>query len=589
MKQFFKFMFASMLGFFISIIILFFILMIIVASIVSMSSKETTIPAKSVLLVKVDEPVVERSSESPFSSLPFNGFKYLTSLGLNDILKDIDKAKSDPNISGIFLDLSDVSVNMATLEEIRQALGRFKESKKFVVSFADYYTQKSYYLASVSDKVFLHPIGMLEWKGLSAELMFFKGTLDKLDLEMQIQRHGKFKSAVEPLISDKMSPENKEQTLAFIQSFWDHMVTGVADARHLKVDDLNRLADSLSLDRAEHALKAGMVDSLTYRDGVIAWIQKKLGISSTTKINYVGLRAYNDVPSSVKKEHTKDKIAVIYASGDIIEGEGSEENIGAEKIARAIRKARNEDNVKAIVFRVNSPGGLMISSDVIWREIQMAKKVKPVVASFGDYAASGGYYISCEATKIVAQPNTITGSIGVYGIVPNMKNMVNNKLGITTDGVMTNKNSDFIPVFKPLSEYQKALLMRDVENSYQIFVSRVADGRKLSASLIDSIGQGRVWSGVTAQKLGLVDELGGIDKAIEVAAKLAGLKQYRLVDLPAQKDAFTSMIEQLSGNYQEEAAIKAKLGPYYIYYKQLMELKDLQGVQARVPFSFRID
>ncbi|MHC1705938.1 MAG: signal peptide peptidase SppA [Bacteroidales bacterium] len=589
MKQFFKFMFASMLGFFISLLILFFIFFIIIASIVSLSSKETSIPAKSVLILKLDEPVVERSSESPFSNLPVDGFKYLTNIGLYDIIKDIHKAETDPNISGIFLDLSNMVINMGTLEEIREALLQFKKSGKFVVSFADYYSQRSYYLATVSDKVFLHPVGMFEWKGLAAELMFFKGTLSKLDVEMQVIRHGKFKSAVEPLISDKMSPENKEQTLAFIQSFWEHMVTKVAEARKIKVEDLNRLADELALEKPEDALKNGLVDSLTYRDGVIAWMQKKLGISASTKINYVGIRAYNEVPSTVKKEHTKDKIAVIFASGDINEGEGSEESIGAERIARAIRKARNDENIKAIVFRVNSPGGVMVSSDVIWREVQLAKKQKPVVASFGDFAASGGYYISCDASKIVAQPTTITGSIGVFAVIPNMQKMLNNKLGVTTDGVMTHKNSDFITVLKPLSEYQKALLTRDVERSYQIFVSRVALGRKLTPEMVDSIGQGRVWSGVTAKRLGLVDELGGLNKAIEVAAGLAKLEKYRLVELPAQKDPFTTMIEQLSGNYQEEAAIREKLGAYYPYYRQLMELKKLEGIQARMPFTFSVN
>lgn len=589
MKQFFKFMFASMLGFFLSLVILFFILMIIVASIISMSSKETTIPAKSVLILKLDEPVAERSTENPFSSLPVNGFQYLTNLGLNDIVKDIHKAGLDPNISGIFLDLSEMSINLGTLEEIRDALLQFKKSNKFIVSFADYYSQRSYYLATVSDKIFLQPEGMFEWKGLAAQLMFFKGTLAKLDLDMQVIRHGKFKSAVEPLIADKMSPENKEQTLAFIQSFWDQIVNQVAAARKLKTEDLNKMADELTIEKPADAVKAGLVDSLTYRDGVISWIQKKLGISSKTKVNYVGLRTYNDIPSTEKKERSKDKIAVIFASGSINEGEGTEESIGAEKISRAIRKARNDENIKAIVFRVNSPGGIMVSSDVIWREIELAKKEKPVVASFGDYAASGGYYISCAASKIIAQPTTITGSIGVYSIIPNMQKMLDKKLGITTDGVVTNKNADFITVLKPLSEYQKALLIRDVESSYQTFVSRVAEGRKLSPAAVDSIGQGRVWSGVSALKLGLVDELGGLNKAIEVAAKLAGLKTYRIVDLPAQKDPFTSLIDQLSGNYQEESMIKAKLGDYYPYYRQMMELKDLQGIQARIPFTFSIN
>lgn len=589
MRQFFKFMFASMLGFLVSCVLLFFVFLIIIASLVSRSSKETTIPAKSVLLIKMNEPVTDRTSENPFSSLPVKGLQYLNVLGLNDILDNIHKAGKDPNINGIFLDLSDVQLKLATLEEIRDALLEFKKTDKFIVSFADFYSQKSYYLATVADKVFIHPEGMFEWKGLDARLMFFKGTLAKLEIDMQVIRHGKFKSAVEPLIADKMSPENKEQTLSFIRSFWDHMITQIASARKLQADELNKNADELTIVKPQDALKAGMVDSLTYRDGVISWIQKKLGVDDKTKINYVGLKSYKDVPSKEKKESTKDKIAVIYASGNIIEGEGSEDNIGAEKIARAIRKARNDKTIKAIVFRVNSPGGIMVSSDVIWREIVLAKKEKPVVASFGDYAASGGYYISCEASKIIAEPTTITGSIGVFSVIPNMDKMLNNKFGITTDGVMTNKNADFISVFKPMSEFQKALLTRDVEQSYQTFISRVAAGRKLSTAQIDSIGQGRVWSGVSAQQIGLVDELGGINKAIEVAADLAKLKTYKLVNLPALKDPFSALIEQFSGDYAEEAALRAGLGEYYLYYKQISTLRELKGVQASLPFTVSIN
>ncbi|MCX6269793.1 MAG: signal peptide peptidase SppA [Bacteroidetes bacterium] len=589
MKQFFKFMFASMVGFILSCIILFFIFFGIIAGLISSSKKEIVLEPKSVLLIKLDEPVKERSSQNPFSSLPVKGFQYLNVLGLDDILKDIKKAETDQKVNGIFLDLSDMLIDIGMVEEIRNALLDFRKTGKFIIAYGDFYSQKSYYLASVADKVFLNPQGMMEWKGMNAKVVFLKGTLAKLDIDMQVIRHGKYKSAVEPLISDKMSPENKEQTLAVVQSFWDHIVSGVSAMRKQDRQKLNDLATNLSVEQPEDAVKYGLIDSLTYRDGLIAYLHKKLGTAENTTINYVGLKKYNDVPSTIKKEYSKDKIAVIYASGDIVEGEGSEDNIGSERISRAIRKARTDNSIKAIVFRVNSPGGIMISSDVIWREIMLTKKVKPVVASFGDYAASGGYYISCEANKIVAEPTTITGSIGVFGVIPNFQKTLNNKLGITTDGVMTNTNADFISVDKPLPEYQKALITRGVERSYKTFVDRVAKGRNMSPEKIDNIGQGRIWTGVMAKELGLVDEIGGINKAVEMAAGLAKLKNYRLIYLPEQKDAFTTLIEQLSGDNEQEAMIRTQLGDFYPYYQSVIRLRNMKGIQARLPFTLTID
>ncbi len=588
MKQFFKFMFASMLGFFLSCFLMMFLSLIFIAALVSISDKETSIPSKSVLLIKLDEPIQERSQESPFTDIPFRGFQYLTTLGLDDIIKDIKKAEKDPKIEGILLDINELMIGYATTEEIREALLDFKKSGKFIYSYSDFYTQKSYYLASASDKVFLNPLGELEWKGLDASIMFYKGLLEKLDIEVQVVRHGKFKSAVEPLITDKMSPENRQQITTFIQSIWDQLANGVSKSRKLTVDELNRIADTLAIEKAEDAVSRGLVDSLIYREGLLKVLQKKLALKEDEKVNYVGLRKYNDIPVKEKKESTRDKIAVVFASGDIIQGEGDESTIGAERISRAIRKARTNKNVKAIVLRINSPGGMMISSDIIWREIQLARKEKPVVASFGDYAASGGYYIGCEADKIVAQPTTLTGSIGVFGIIPNFQKTMNNKLGITIDEAMTHKNSDFISVFKPMSDYQKALLTRSVERSYGIFVDRVAKGRKLDPALVDSLGQGRVWTGTDAKRLGLVDEIGGLQKAVEIAAGLAKIKNYRLMSLPEMQDPFTQIIEQLSGDYPEEAYLKAKLGPFYSYYEQLKVLQNLEGVQARMPFSCNI-
>ncbi len=589
MKQFFKFMFASMVGFFISCLLFLLVFFIIIAALVSSSEKEVVIPEKSVLLISLDEPLYERSTENPFAGLPFEGSQYLKGLGLNDVITDIRKAEKDPKVKGILLDMSTVQAGLASVEAIRAALMEFKKSGKFIVSYADYYTQLSYYLASVSDRVFLNPQGMFEWKGLDARLLFFKGSLEKLNIDMQIVRHGKYKSAVEPLVNDKMSPENREQTTEFVQSFWKHMSGEVSAARNIDILELNRMADELACNSAGEALAGRMVDSLVYRDGLHSWLRKKLGIGEHDKINTVGLRKYIDVKPAEKKEFTKDRIAVIWASGDISTGEGSEESIGSDRISRAIRKARTDKNVKAIVLRVNSPGGMHIASEVIWREVQLATKEKPVVASFGDYAASGGYYIACGANKIVAEPTTITGSIGVFGVIPNVQKMMNQKLGITIDEVMTNQNSDYIPVYKPLSEFQRAVLTKDIERIYDIFLTRVAEGRKMQRDQVDSIAQGRVWTGLTAKSLGLVDETGGLDKALSMAAALAGITNYRILDLPEQKDPFTELVEYLSGDHQEETAIRKALGPLYPTYRDLQNLQTMQGIQARLPFTFSLN
>ncbi|HRY34246.1 MAG TPA: signal peptide peptidase SppA [Bacteroidales bacterium] len=589
MKQFFKFMFASMLGFFISCLVLLFIFFIIIAALVSSSDKEVVIPEKSVLLISLAEPLYERSTQNPFAGLPFEGSQYMKGLGLNDVIADIRKAEKDPKIIGILLDMSTVQSGLATVEAIRFALTEFKKSGKFIVSYADYYTQLSYYLASVSDKIFLNPQGLLDWKGLDARLLFFKGSLEKLNIDMQIVRHGKYKSAVEPLVNDRMSAENREQTTEFVQSFWKHMSSQVSLARKIEVAELNRLADELTCNGAAEALANRMVDSLVYRDGLHAWLRKKLAIGENDKINTVGLRKYIDVKPAEKKEFTKDKIAVVWASGDINTGEGSEESIGSDRISRAIRKARTDKNVKAIVLRVNSPGGMHIASEVIWREVQLAVKDKPVVASFGDYAASGGYYIACAANKIVAEPTTITGSIGVFGVIPNVQKMMNQKLGITIDEVMTNQNSDYIPVYKPLSDFQRAVLTKDIERIYDIFLTRVAEGRKMQRDEVDSIAQGRVWTGLTAKELGLVDETGGLDKALALAAELAEITNYRILSLPEQKDPFSELVEYLSGDQQEETAIRKALGPLYPTYRDLQNLQHMQGIQARLPFSFSLN
>ncbi|MCK9421352.1 MAG: signal peptide peptidase SppA [Bacteroidales bacterium] len=583
MKEFFKFMFASMLGTLILCVIASLITLGIIAGIVAATSQtEVVISKNTVLLARFDKTIADRSTKTKFV-MGYAGPEKLT--GLNDILENLQKAKKDDNIAGIYLDLSDIPSGISTVDEIRDGLLDFKKSGKFIWAYSEVYTQKSYYLASAADKIFLNPQGGIDFKGLNAEMVFLKGLLEKLDVKMQIIRHGKFKSATEPLFLDKMSPENRKQITELINDIWDKMINGIAETRKIGKEELNRIADSLKIQTAEDALKYKLVDQLVYKDELISVMKKKLTIDEKKKVQYVTMDNYTDVVGKKKSGTTKAKIAVIYASGSIAGGEGDDQSIGSERISKAIRKAREDEKVKAIVFRINSGGGSALASDVIWREIDLARQAKPVIASFGDVAASGGYYIACAATKIVADPTSITGSIGVFGVVPNMEGLFSKKLGITFDRAMTNKNSDYIPVMKPLSSYQTLLIQREVDHIYDVFTGKVAAGRKLDKSKVDSIGQGRVWSGNDAKTIGLIDEFGGLTRAIELASELAKIKDYRLISLPEQKEWFEELIDQITGNTDPAAKLKQALGQNYQYYQYLKEIQEMKGVQARILFE----
>ena len=587
MKDFFKFMFASMLGFILTLVVITIILSVIVASMVTfMSTEEVSVPDNSVLQIKLDMSIMDRGPKpAMFINLSPMGKRE----GLNEILDNIHKAKADNNIKGILLDIGVIPAGISTVDEIRDALIDFKKSGKFIFSYGEFYTQKAYYLASVSDKICLQPQGMILFKGIDAELTFYKGTLDKLDIKMQVIRHGKFKSATEPLFLDKMSPENREQITALIKNTWEKIIEGISVTRNISPAELNRVADSLNAQEPEDALKYKLIDKLVYRDELLNDLKEKLGISVKKELSLITLEKYMYAPDPRKKQSGKDgKIAVIFATGQIGSGNGNDEMIGSERLSKAIRKAKEDKKVKAIVFRVNSPGGSSLASDVIWREISLAAKEKPVVASFGDVAASGGYYIACPATRIVADPTTITGSIGVFAVVPNMKGLFNNKLGITFDHAKTNQNSDFIGFDGPLPSYQEKKLQMEIENIYSSFISKVAEGRHLTKAKVDSIGQGRVWSGVDAIKIGLIDEFGGLDKAIEVAAGLAKISDYRLIGLPEQKDPFFELLDELTGN-ESSSAVEKELGDFYKYYQYLKEVQQMKGIQARLPFEITIN
>lgn len=589
MKQFFKFTFASALGFLVTFVILILIVFGIISSTLSFTDSKTVLVSEgSVLKMELDYPINDRGEATP-------NFTDLSSLmkkpiGLVDILENIDKARQDKNIEGIYLDLTNIQTGLASLQEIRNALKEFKESGKFVISYSENYTQKTYYLASVSDSVFLHPEGRFEFKGINAEIMFYKNLLDKIDVEAQVIRHGNFKSAVEPFVMDHMSEANRKQTSKFINSMWGEMVAAISENRGISTDQLNNMADKLTVTKAGDALKHDFVDKLLYKDEVFDYYKERLNEEKTEDLSFVSLSKYQDaIVEELRETMPKNKIAVIFAQGPIQPGQGdSRMSIGSEKVSRQIRKVRKDTTIDAVVFRVTSPGGSALASDVIWRETKLTADEKPFMVSMGDVAASGGYYVSCGADSIFANPTTLTGSIGVFGVIPNMKGLLNEKLGITFDNVKTNENAGYISVNRPLTDYERKVLKDNVEDTYDTFTQRVAEGRDMSVENVDDVGQGRVWSGVDAKKKGLVDQHGGLMAAIKAAAQKAGIEDdYRLIKYPEKKQPLQAFIDELTGR-KKSMTVKEELGPLYSYYKYLKTIYQMEGSQARLPYEIKI-
>ena len=585
MKSFLKFTLATIVGILALNLIGFIFLMIFVG--ISTKADVPDVEEHSVLLARFNKPIMDRANDNPLAQFMSGNLGIDGMMGLDQIIKDIEKAKSDENIDGIFLDLSTIPAGMATLEEIRDALEDFRESEKFILAHADMYTQKTYYLASVADKVYMTPTGDFSFSGLSSEVTFFKHTLDKLGIDMQVIRHGSYKSAVEPLMKDELSEENREQIDALITSLWDQMVSGIAVSRSIPEEDLNQYADQVALAFDDQALEKGMLDGLKYYDEVLDELRERTETEEDDDVPAISLKKYKNVPASGKKEPTRNTIAVIYAMGNVVLGDADEGTIGSDRIAKAIRKAREDDKVKAIVFRVNSGGGSSLASEVIYREAKLAAEKKPFVASLGDVAASGGYYIVCPADTIVSSENTITGSTGVFGVLPNMKELMNDKLGITVDVVKTNTHADMGSVFRSLTPEERMMIQSYVDDVYQNFAQRVAEGRNMTYDEVNAIGGGRVWSGEDAMRVGLIDVFGGLDKSIAIAAEMAGLDNYNTRSLPALEDPFTAIMKELSGDIRTRI-IKKEMGTSYHYYQQLEEVKNMDGIQARMPFSIYI-
>lgn len=585
MKQFLKFTLAAAAG-----LMLVVFSIIIIFSIVATSgdSKEVKLDEPHVLRLELNGEIQDRVEEMPFDLSEITG-QDVNILGLNDILANIKKAKTDENIKGIYIEIGMISAGFATREEIRNALLDFKESGKFITTYSEIYTQGSYYLASVADYICMYPEGGMELRGLNSTIPFFTNALKKMGIEPQVIRHGKFKSAVEPFMLTEMSDENREQIETYMGSIWEHFLKNVASDRELTRDRLNEMAENLEIQTTEDAVRLGLVDSLFYRDQFQNHLANLMEQENYDDINFVSLKKYNKVKNeNARDKFKKEKVAVIYAQGEIQSGEGSETVIGSERISKAIRKARKDEKVKAIVLRVNSPGGSALASDVIWREMKLANEEKPVVVSMGDVAASGGYYIACASDKIYASPNTITGSIGVFGIMPNIEELMTDKIGITFDNVKTNKFADLGSVNRPLTQEEYDIIQKGVVDVYNTFTSKVAEGRDMSQENVDDIGQGRVWSGTNAMDINLIDEYGGLEAAVAGAAELAELEDYRIYELPEQKDPFQELLEQLEEDMQT-SWIKYQLGDQYKYYKTIQDIKHLKGVQARMPYQFVID
>jgi protease-4 len=588
MKDFLKYTLATITGIIIASILFFIIMLASISALIASGDKPVSISNNSILVLKAGVNIPDRGNQNPFSGFDMFNMTLTPAPGLNEILQNIKKASADSKIKGILIENGLLPSGWATTEEIRNALKKFRMDGKFVISYTDYVlTQECYYLSTAADKIYINPGAMVDFKGLSSEVMFYKKALEKIGVEVQVTRHGKFKGAVEPFILDKLSEENKAQIKDYAGSIWSHVIEDISESRGISAEQLNLLADNLDGNISTRALETKLVDGLMFRDALIDTLKALSGINTNKDLNLVSMIKYSKVMDPDRTISSKNKIAVVFASGNIVMGKGNENNIGGNHYADVIRKVRLDTSVKAIVIRVNSPGGSAVASDIIWRELELANKVKPVVISMGNYAASGGYFISAPATKIFANPTTISGSIGVFGLIPNAGKLLEQKLGLTTEIVKTNKNSDFPSIYRPMNSYEKEVMQMSIEKVYSDFVGKVASGRKMTIKTVDSIGQGRVWSGASAQKIGLVDEIGGLQAAIAAAADLAGVDAYSVRELPVIEDPYTRLLSQLGGEIRMNI-LKKELGESVKYYNMVQEINDLSGIQARLPYFIDI-
>jgi protease-4 len=555
------------------------------------SKPDKSVAANSVLELKLDKPISERKQSADL----LGGQSSLGLVGLKEVIK---RAKTDDDIKGILLNLELVQGGMASLEEVRDALLDFKRSGKFVVAYHDIASEKSYYLSSVADEIYLHPQGTLEFNGLSSEVMFYKRLFDKAGIQPYIFRVGSFKSAVEPFFRESFSDSARYQTVSYLNSLNNHMIGQVAASRKIATPRLKVISDSMLVHNAKDALRLKLVTKLGYFDEVQDYMRGKLGLAKDKKPGLISLSDYQDADKADEKEGSTsgNRIAVIYAEGDIVTGRGSDDNIGSDKFAEAIRQARLDDKVKAVVLRINSPGGSSLASDIIYREVVLTKKVKPIIASMSDVAASGGYYIAMACDTIVAHPNSITGSIGVFGVLPNIQPLLADKLGVTVDRVTTGKFSDLPTITRALTDYEKQQLQMEVNEIYADFTTKAAQGRHMPVERLRRVASGRVWSGTEGKAIGLVDVLGSYEDALKIAARRAHLKadDYRVQRLPRTKSSVEKFVSRFIDTDDDDQAaaearvLQTKLGPLYPAYRQYQQLMQMKGVQARLPYELEI-
>jgi protease-4 len=588
MKSFFKVFFAVLLALIVFMIMIFFIVTKMISGAVN-TREAVPVDNNSVLVIDLDNLLREQNYVNPLNALFDRDNVYIP--GLHDITTAIRQAAKDNRIKGIYLKSDDDPNGFATNEELRRALLDFRRSGKFIYAYGSVISQKAYYVASVADKIFLNPAGMLDFSGFSVQMVFLKGTLDKLDIQPQIFYEGKFKSATEPLRTTQMTEANKVQTREYLENMYQHFITGISEARNIDTASLYRYADGGQIRTAYDALRYGLVDGLKYNDEIRDIIRRKSGVADKDKIHFIEVSKYVRANPAGDRGNVNDKIALVYAQGDILSGDNPGNNepvIVSENYIRLIRELREDSTVKAIVFRINSPGGSALAADEIWRELLLAKQVKPVVVSMGDYAASGGYYISCVADSIFAEANTLTGSIGVFGIIPNLQSFFKNKLGVTFDGVKTAQYADMGNIARPLTPTERQFIQADIDSVYATFKYKVTEGRHLPMATVDSIAQGRVWSGTDALKLGLVDKLGGLNAAITCAANMAHIKSYIIREYPKQKIPFQKVIHQLT-NEGLTHTLQEQLGENYSIYLQLKRIKDAKGeILARLPYDVNV-
>ena len=567
--------------------ILGFLGLLVLGALLGGNGDKTIVESNSVLELKLDG--ITNDYGGKFSDPAIGFFSKGDEIGIIDILNAIDAAKSDDNIKGISILNSNSATGLAQSKAIRDALIAFKKSGKFVVSYANVFTQNEYYINSVADTIYLNPVGDMEFKGLSSEALFFKDFQDKTGINVEVIRHGKYKSAVEPFLQNSMSESNREQITSLLNSVWSSYVQDISESRRISVVRLNEIANGLLARTPEMAKAEKLVDRIAYEDEFHNGIRKALGVDKDEKYHKVDIRDYaQNVAKSPKNAGESDKIAIIYAQGNILSGEGSVNTIGEESMRRSLQEARNDDDVKAIVLRVDSPGGSALTSDLIWREIELTKKVKPVITSMGNTAASGGYYIACNSDQIFAEKNTITGSIGVFGILPNFSQLAT-KMGIHAEQVNTHENAANYSLFLPLDPKVETVLQEGVEHIYTVFVNRVAEGRKMSFAEVDSIAQGRVWTGEEAKKIGLVDQIGGLDAALKYAASAAKIKKYRTQDFPKYNTTLGEFFGLSPFMQTKEELIREQVGEEnYKIIEHLRKVNALRGTQALLPFELII-